>query len=185
MCAVGDEFFALHASDASTSPQQAEKEPAMNEHSIRVSRLVAVGAVGAIAATAVNAVIYGVGRSAGLMYIVSGAGSPGRVRLVDVITLSLISFAVGIVAAVAASRLRRPRLGLLQPLAAILAVVSTAMDLSLQSAASGATLASMHIVVGLVYVLTLRVVATSPSAATGEAAVGPVRAGVTGEYVAA
>ena len=112
----------------------------------------ATGAIGAAVATAVNIAIYGIGRAAGVDYILT---ETSRVRVPDVVILSLMSFAIGLVAAAVAARWDRG-LRALQVVGAALAVISTWGDFTIDgSGAATATLALMHLVVGAVYVTTL------------------------------
>jgi hypothetical protein len=126
----------------------------------RTKGLLVVGAAGAVAATAVNACIYGAGRAADVAYVITQSSSaPERVGLGEVVSLSLMSFAVGLVAAAVALRFGRPSLRALQILGAVLAVVSTWGDFTIDgTAAATATLALMHIVVGVAYVTSLEIV---------------------------
>ena len=73
------------------------------------------------------------------------------------VSFSLQTFAVGLVAALIASRLRRPSLRSLQVLGGVVAVASMAMDVPIDaSPAAKATLAVMHLVVGAAYVASLQ-----------------------------
>lgn len=129
----------------------------MTKPAITTRRLLAVGSVAAVAAATVNAAVYGLARAADVSFVVSGA-KPGQdqVLLQHVLSLSLFSFAAGIAASLIVARLRRPSLRALQVLGAVLAVLSTAMDLQIESAVGAVTLASMHLVVGAAYVASLR-----------------------------
>ena len=131
-------------------------------------RLLAVGSVAAVAGTSINAAVYGIARAAGVSFVVSGQ-KPGadHVLLQHVLSLSLFSFAAGIVAALVVARLRRPSLRALQVLGGALAVISTVMDLQIESAIGAVTLASMHLVVGASYVVGLGL-AQRPTAAVVE-----------------
>ena len=100
------------------------------ETSTRRSRyhvLLASGAVGAVVATTVNIAIYGTGRLAGVDYIIT---ETTRVRVPDVVILSLMSFAIGLVAAAVAVRWDRG-LRALQVVGAVLAVISTWGDFTI------------------------------------------------------
>jgi hypothetical protein len=120
------------------------------------SGLFVVGAAGAAVATTVNVAIYGIGRAAGVAYVVSATS---RVRVPDVVLLSLGAFAVGLIAAAFAIRWGRRGLRALQVVGAVLAVVSTWGDFSIDGTASAtATLALMHLVVGVAYVASLEIV---------------------------
>jgi hypothetical protein len=126
------------------------------ESSKRRPDLLVVGAIGAALATAVNVAIYGIGRAAGIAYVVTATS---RVRVPDVVILSLVSFAVGLAAAAVAVRIDRRGLRVLQVVGAVLAVVSTWGDFSIDGTRSATlTLALMHLVVGIAYVATLEVV---------------------------
>jgi len=127
----------------------------------RVRRVLRVGAVAGVAATAVNAVVYGLGRAAGVDYVAQrDASGVDRIQLQHVVSLSVISFAIGLLAAAVATRADRPRvLRGLQVLGAGLAVVTTYGDFGIDgSAAAKVTLIAMHLVVGAAYVVTLRAV---------------------------
>ena len=122
----------------------------------RSPRLLVVGGVGAAIGTAVNLAIYGIGRVAGVAYIVT---ETSRVRAPDVVLLSAGSFAVGLAAASVASRWGRRGLRRLQVVGAMLAVVSTWGDFSIEGTrAATATLVLMHLVIGVAYVSSLEVV---------------------------
>jgi hypothetical protein len=129
----------------------------MSTSRTRPSHLLRAGAVGAVAATLVNAALFGAGRAADLAYVVHQS-STDRIRLVHVVSFSLETFAVGLVAAVVAARLGRS-LRALQILGAVVAVLSTGMDVSIDATLPAKlTLACMHLVVGLAYVASLQVV---------------------------
>ena len=117
-----------------------------------------IGAAGAVTAAAVNSAIYAVGRVAGVDFLVESGTTSERIQAGHVLTLSLISFAVGLLA-VAIAAWRRPRWRLFQVFGAIIAVGSIVMDVTIDaSAATKLVLASMHLVVGAVYWVTLNVV---------------------------
>jgi hypothetical protein len=118
----------------------------------RTSRLLGTGAAAALAATVVNAAIYEVGRAADVAYLVDGE----PIELQHVVSLSLMSFGVGLVAAAVVHRVRPQGLRVLAAVGAALGVLTMAMDLSVDSAAAGVTLAAMHLVVGVAYLLALR-----------------------------
>jgi hypothetical protein len=135
----------------------------------RNRQLFVVGAATAVAATGVNAVIYGAGRAAGVEYLVDVTSKgPQSVQLVHVISLSLMSFAVGILGAVIASAWRRPSLRTMQIIGAVLAVVTTWGDFTIDGTfAATLTLALMHLVVGAAYITALYVVGSRrPASAT-------------------
>jgi hypothetical protein len=80
----------------------------MKSSETRIRRLLALGAVGAAVATVVNALIYAFGRAADVDYVVTRSGERvERVALVDVVSLSLMSFAVGFIAVAVAVWCRR------------------------------------------------------------------------------
>ena len=137
-------------------------------HSNRTSRrLMSAGAAAVVAATATNAVLYAVGRAAGVSYTLTQGGTTGLIHLHDVVSLSVLTFAVGLAAAAIARRLGRPSLRALQILGAIIAVASVSMDVSVQGAASArVSLATMHLVVGAAYVAALRMVSAPAPART-------------------
>ncbi len=135
----------------------------MNTSETRIRRLLVVGGIGAVVAAATNAVIYGIGRAAGVDYVIT-ATSKGteNVHLADVLSLTLMSFAIGLAAAVVVTWCKRPSLRALQVLGAGLAVVSTYGDFTIDGgAAATVLLASMHIVVGVVYIASLEAVRSS------------------------
>jgi hypothetical protein len=140
----------------------------------RIRQLFVLGAAGAVAATLVNSVIYAAGRAADVAYLVDVTSSgPQNVLLKDVVSLSLMSFAVGISAAAVATKLRRPSLRTMQIIGAVLAVVSTWGDFTIDgSVAAKATLGVMHFVVGAAYIWVLHVVQSRrPATATETSAV--------------
>jgi hypothetical protein len=132
-----------------------------------IRRLLVVGAAGAVAATVANAVIFGLGRAAGVDYLVKRGADGMSVHITDVASLSLMAFAVGLIAAAVSVRWGRPSLRSLQVLGAVLAVVSTYSDFTIEGAASATvTLAVMHLVVGVAYIASLQSVRiTVPTAA--------------------
>jgi hypothetical protein len=131
----------------------------MNTSDTRIRRLLVVGGVGAVAAALTNAVIYGVGRTAGVEYVITQASKGTEsVHLVDVLSLSLISFAIGLAAAVVATWWKRPSLRALQIVGGIVAVVSTYGDFTIDgTAAATVLLASMHIIAGVFYIASLQI----------------------------
>ena len=144
----------------------------------RVRRLVGIGLASGALGTAVSAVIYIFGRAAGVTYVVrNAAAGPESIHVTDVVTFALMSIAAGLVVAVVVSRLRRPRLGVLEVVAASIAVLSTAMDLPIESAAPAkALLASMHLVVGAAFVLGLRIAQRNHTTAPAARAMTPAPA---------
>ena len=60
---------------------------------IRIRPLFATGAVAAAATAAVNAVIFGLGRAAGVDYVVDSSTTIG---VADVVSFTLMAFAVGL-----------------------------------------------------------------------------------------
>jgi hypothetical protein len=131
----------------------------MNTSDRRIRHLFVLGAAGAVAATVVNSLIYAVGRAADVTYLVDVTShGPQNVRLQDVVSLSLMSFVLGIIAAAVATKLRRPSLRTMQVIGAVLAVVSTWGDFVIDGkVAAKATLAVMHFVVGAAYIAVLEV----------------------------
>jgi hypothetical protein len=138
----------------------------MNASTVGARRLLGLGGIAAIGATSVNAAIYGIGRAAGLSFVASTtATGPQHILLEHVVTLTIMTFAAGLVAALIADKFRRPGLRALQTVGAVVAVVSVLMDASIDSSvAAKATLALMHLVVGVAYVATLEL-ARTPRAA--------------------
>jgi hypothetical protein len=134
----------------------------MTTTTIRIRPLLTTGAVAAAATAAVNAVIFSLGRAAGVDYVVD---STTTVAVADVVTFTLMAFAVGLVAAAVARGLRRPGYRALQVVGAVIAVASIAMDLPIDgSPAAKLLLASMHLVTGAGYVVALEVAASSSPA---------------------
>jgi hypothetical protein len=129
----------------------------MQTSSFPARRLLRIGTVAALSAALVNAAIYGLGRGAGLSFVASHhGGRPDEIKLVHVVSFSLEAFVVGLVVALIATKLHRPSLRALQGLGASVALLSIAMDLTIDSAAPAkATLALMHLVVGAAYVVAL------------------------------
>jgi hypothetical protein len=131
-----------------------------------VQRLFAVGAVGAVAALAVNALIYGVGRAADVVYVITekSNGTVERVGLGEIVSITFMTFVVGLVAAAVAVRWGRPSLRALQILGGVLAVGTALGDFTIDGSRSAMlTLALMHFVVGIAYIATLEVVRTAPT----------------------
>jgi hypothetical protein len=134
----------------------------MTTTTIRIRPLLTTGAVAAAATAAVNAVIFSLGRAAGVDYVVD---STTTVAVADVVTFTLMAFAVGLVAAAVARGLRRPGYRALQVVGAVIAVASIAMDLPIDgSPAAKLLLASMHLVTGAGFVVALEVAASSSPA---------------------
>ena len=133
-----------------------------------VRRLLGLSAVAGVAATVVNAVAYGVARAADVDFVAERtATGTERIQLQHVVSLSVISFAIGLLAAAVVVRVGRPRaLRALQVLGAGLAVLTTYGDFGLDgSTAAKVTLILMHVVVGVAYVGVLEVVRRSQPAA--------------------
>jgi Family of unknown function (DUF6069) len=151
----------------------------MNPSTVGARRLLGLGVIAAIGAASVNAAIYGIGRAAGLSFVASTTSSgPQHVLLQHVVSFTFMTFAAGLVAALVADKVRRPNLRALQTVGAVIAVVSIAMDLSIDSTvATKATLALMHLVVGAAYVAALQFARTSRSTRT--AVITATRAGHT------
>jgi Family of unknown function (DUF6069) len=126
----------------------------MNTSTVGARRLLGLGAAGAAGAASVNAVIYGLGRASGLTFVASTTSSgPQHIMLQHVVSLTLMTFAVGLVAALVVDKVRRPSLRALQIVGATVAVLSISMDVSIDSTISAkATLALMHLVVGVAFV---------------------------------
>jgi hypothetical protein len=143
------------------------------KHSVR--RLLGLGAVAGVAATVVNAVVYVVGNAAGVDYIAEEkASGPVFVQLRHVVSLSLISFAIGLAAAVVVTVLRRRGLRSLQVVGAVLGVATIAMDFGIDaSAAAKITLGAMHLVVAAAYVAAVQAVRTQRAAVEAPATLTP------------
>src|SRR5690348_8455882 len=104
----------------------------MNTSPARTRRLLGVGVIAAIGAAAVNAVVYGIGRAAGLSFVASTTASgPQHILLEHVVSFTFMTFAAGLVAALIANKVRRPSLRALQIAGAVIAVVSVGMDVSI------------------------------------------------------
>jgi len=144
----------------------------MNTSTVGARRLLGLGAIAAIGAASVNAAIYGIGRAAGLSFVASTtAAGPQHILLQHVVSFTLMTFGVGLVAAVIADKIRRPNLRALQTVGAVVAVVSVVMDLSIDSTvAAKTTLALMHLVVGAAYVAALEIARTARAARRNDAA---------------
>ncbi len=138
----------------------------MSSSRIPRSGLLRIGSAGAVVAAAVNAAIYGLGRAAGVAYVVTPTS---RVSVVDVVVLSLVWFAIGLVAAAVATRWGGRAVRVLQIVGTVVAVASISTDLTIDGTTSAkATLALMHLVVGAAYVVSLeRFLRTVPSDARG------------------
>jgi Family of unknown function (DUF6069) len=120
---------------------------------IRIRPLLTTGAVAAATTAAVNAVIFGLGRAAGVDYVVD---SSTTIAVTDVVSFTLMAFAVGLLAAAVARGLRRPGYRVLQAVGTVIAVASVAMDVPIDgSPAAKLLLASMHLVTGAGYVVAL------------------------------
>ena len=134
----------------------------MTTTTIRIRPLLTTGAIAAAATAAANAVIFGLGRAAGVDYVVD---STTTVAVADVVTFTLMAFAVGLAGAAVARGLRRPGYRALQVVGAVIAVASIAMDLPIDgSPAAKLLLASMHLVTGAGYAAALEVAASSSPA---------------------
>jgi uncharacterized protein DUF6069 len=146
----------------------------MNASTVGARRLLGLGGIAAIGATSVNAAIYGIGRVAGLSFVASTtAAGPQHILLQHVVTLTLMTFAVGLVAALVADKIRRRGLRALQTVGAVVAVASIVMDVSIDSTvAAKATLALMHLVVGAAYVAALELARTARATRSTTASAG-------------
>jgi hypothetical protein len=146
--------------------------------SVSSGRVLRYGAAAGIAAVAANAAIYAAARAGSVDFVahqsVSGAD---RIKLMTVVTLTLMTFAAGVIAALVANRVRRPSLNSLRVLAALIALGSTVMDAGIDSTVTAKLLlASMHIVTGIAYVVALGSALRAASSRTAEAV--PVRTAV-------
>jgi hypothetical protein len=112
------------------------------ETTVRIPRLIGIGAGGAAAAAVVNAAIFGIGHAADVSYLVDGEA----IELQHVVSFTLMSFAVGLVVAALVARFRPASLRALAVVGGIVGVVTMAMDFSVDSTAGAITLASMHLV---------------------------------------
>jgi hypothetical protein len=127
----------------------------MTSTTIRIRPLLATGAVAAAATAVVNASIFGLGRAAGVDFVVDATTT---VAVADVVSFTLMCFAAGILAAAVARWVRRPSYRVLQVVGAVIAVASVAMDVPIDGSVSAKLLlASMHIVTGAGYITALEV----------------------------
>jgi hypothetical protein len=133
---------------------------------VGVRSILGLGAAAAAGAALVNAGIYGIGRASGLSFVASTTSAgPQHIMLQHVVSFTLMTFAIGLAAAIVADKLRRPGFRALQIVGAVIAVVSITMDLSIDSTiVAKATLALMHLVVGAAYVGALEIARSSRSA---------------------
>jgi len=129
------------------------------ETTVRIPRLLGLGAAGAAAAAVVNAAIFGIGHAADVSYLVDGEA----IELQHVVSFTLMSFAVGLVVAALVARFRPASLRALAVVGGIVGVVTMAMDFSVDSTAGAITLASMHLVTAAAYVRSLRLATTTPA----------------------
>jgi hypothetical protein len=153
----------------------------------RIRQLLATGAAFGVAATVVNAAVYAVGNASGVDYIAKTKDSgPEFVQLHHVVSLSVISFAIGLAVAVVAAKVSRRGLRALPAVGAVIAVASTAMDLGIDASATAKiTLALMHLVIGAAYVAALRVAGTRrPAAVVAPTTAQPTTADVTAPVAA-
>lgn len=128
----------------------------------RVPKLLGVGALGALASAAGNAVVYGIGRVSGIEYTFTEGGVEERLGLGAVLTVSLVTFAVGLLAAAVVVWLGRPDLRVGQIVGGVIAVVTIWGSFSIDASfGASATLGLMHIVSGAAYVTSLEVVRRS------------------------
>jgi hypothetical protein len=135
----------------------------MNTSPVKTRHLLGIGVIAAVGAATVNAAIYGIGRAADLSFVASTTASgPEHILLQHVVSFTFMTFAVGLVVAAIADKVRRPSLHALQLVGATVAVVSIAMDVPIDSSVTAkATLALMHIVAGVAYVAALQIVRTA------------------------
>jgi len=144
-------------------------------------RLLGSAAVAGLAAVAVNAAIYAASRAADVDFVARQAASgPDHIRLIHVVQLTVMAFAVGTVAALIVNRVRRTSLYSLLVLGTVIAVASTAMDVSIDSTVSAKLLlASMHIVTGVAYVVALRTAGVHRSNPQSDSVAAPTAHAVT------
>ena len=126
-------------------------------------RLAGFGAAAAVTGTAVNTAIFGIGRAAGVDYVAATTRQgPQLIHVQHVVSLSLMSFAVGLAVTAIATGVGRPSVRVIQILATVVAVLSVGMDVGIDSTLSAKTsLAAMHLVMGLVFVACLRLASTT------------------------
>lgn len=138
---------------------------------IKDSGLLKVGALGVVAAAVTNSVIFGIGRAADVPFEVANGGSEETINVGMVAFMTTASFVVGLVGVVVAYRFFGRRS--LRPFAVLGVVLALASNVDFPNVeASVGTkwlLASMHLVVGLAYLISLEVVR---SRAVGHAAAG-------------
>jgi hypothetical protein len=116
-----------------------------------------VAAIGALAATVANVALWAGGRAADVGFRVSPpAGLPAmEVGVVLVVLTTLLTFAVGSAVLALAARRSRRWVRVVMAAAAVFAVVSAGGPLSAaHDTATGALLATMHLVTGAAFVAT-------------------------------
>jgi hypothetical protein len=116
-----------------------------------------VAAIGALAATVANVALWAGGRAADVGFRVSPpAGLPAfQVGVVLVVLTTLLTFAVGSAVLALAARRSRRWVRIVMAAAAVFAVVSAGGPLSAaHDTATGALLATMHLVTGAAFVAT-------------------------------
>jgi hypothetical protein len=116
-----------------------------------------VAAIGALAATVANVALWAGGRAADVGFRVSPpAGLPAfQVGIVLVVLTTLVTFAVGSAVLALAARRSRRWVRIVMAAAAVFAVVSVGGPLSAaHDTATGALLATMHLVTGAAFVAT-------------------------------
>jgi hypothetical protein len=119
--------------------------------------LTKVGAAVAGAA-AVNAALFALARGAGESFVVVKDGDAMTVTASSVVTMTVVSLAVGFGAVAVAARLWAPALRLAAPVGAVLTVASlTLLPTADAPAATKLWLTALHAVVGIAYVAALLV----------------------------
>ena len=133
-------------------------------------RLWRVGAIGAAVAIVVNLVILGIGRAAGVPFVVPNFdGTSMTVGPVIVAFMIAVWFALGLLLATFVAARQPRRLRAIQIVAVVVAVVSLIQPLGVDAdAASRLLLASMHLVTGAAFVLALRRVRADVEPARGD-----------------
>ena len=122
------------------------------------------GLLGALLTAAVNFAIYEAGRLSGVRFGLHSDGFAAEVGAAQVITTSLVTFALGTALAVLVGRRGIWQLRALQALGVAAAVVTAGAPLSMaEGSASKLLLLLMHLVAGMAYVAVLEIVNRSGS----------------------
>ena len=121
------------------------------------TRLLRTGAAFGLGAAAVNAAVWGLARAGDVSFAYVEHGDAGHIRVVDIVGMTIATFAGGLLVAVVATRLGHPFTRTLQVIAAGLVVASLVGLPGLDASTSTRLcLVVLHTVVGAAYVLALR-----------------------------